>query len=343
MDRSDHPVRSVGFERRAQPASSRLSHAETVHSSSTASHDSENESVMMMSKEAEIMARNRKDSRFVDTTFPRTDRPISAKPMALSPQIPSYLRSPSPTSARFSRQDRQRSMSCMVLEVGDCPISSSLPERESPKIKCRRDSSEARRHSLVTPKSRQSSRRSSFNPASGTPSLYGRPRALSRASSAYTTTSAEDPYMAHQRALHIFQSPQSATQSPVPRFSSSPCSSTTSRNSHRGLRNQEKSLYESFLQSEESLHGDETEDQALPFTPATIIDWTDPSTRRKEYEKHDRSRRGIRGFWRKVTPKWFQGGGSRVSFYEGDSDVGSVRRYRLDLGEGWQSESHAQR
>ena len=71
------------------------------------------------------------------------------------------------------------------------------------------------------------------------------------------------------------------------------------------------------------------------YVPATTIDWTLPSTRRKDYEKIDRSCRGIRGLWRKVVPRWCCKS-PRVGFFdekgeEEKSDAGSVRRYRLDL------------
>ena len=71
------------------------------------------------------------------------------------------------------------------------------------------------------------------------------------------------------------------------------------------------------------------------FFPATTIDWTLPSTRRKDYSEIDRSCRGIRGLWRKVTPRFCRRN-QYVDFFTGEnkedqSDAGSVRRYRLDL------------
>ena len=71
------------------------------------------------------------------------------------------------------------------------------------------------------------------------------------------------------------------------------------------------------------------------FFPATTIDWTLPSTRRKDYNEIDRSCRGIRGFWRKVTPRFCRKN-QHVDFFnekneDDESDAGSVRRYRLDL------------
>jgi len=67
--------------------------------------------------------------------------------------------------------------------------------------------------------------------------------------------------------------------------------------------------------------------------PATVIDWTDPKTRKREYEKIDRNTRGWRGLWYKIAPCGLSKS-SRTQFYDektGDDDAGSVRRYRLDI------------
>ncbi|RHZ67728.1 uncharacterized protein CDV56_108849 [Aspergillus thermomutatus] len=71
---------------------------------------------------------------------------------------------------------------------------------------------------------------------------------------------------------------------------------------------------------------------------ATVIDWTSPSTRRREYEKIDRASTGVRGFWRRVAPRWCQFGDNRMPFFEEGKNgkgnyEGSVRRFRMDLPE----------
>ncbi|KAL3477347.1 hypothetical protein BJX99DRAFT_126867 [Aspergillus californicus] len=70
----------------------------------------------------------------------------------------------------------------------------------------------------------------------------------------------------------------------------------------------------------------------------TIIEWTSPSTRRREYEAIDRASSGVRGFWRRVAPRWCQFGDKRLPFFEEGKDgkanyEGSVRRFRMDLPE----------
>ncbi|KAJ5888734.1 hypothetical protein N7495_008775 [Penicillium taxi] len=68
--------------------------------------------------------------------------------------------------------------------------------------------------------------------------------------------------------------------------------------------------------------------------PATVMEWTSPSTRRQEYEKIDRASRGVRGLWRRVAPRWCHRD-SRIPFFEegktSTSREGSVRRFRMDL------------
>ncbi|KAF2083178.1 hypothetical protein K490DRAFT_60715 [Saccharata proteae CBS 121410] len=79
----------------------------------------------------------------------------------------------------------------------------------------------------------------------------------------------------------------------------------------------------------------ETSTPAPP--PATVMHWTSPSTRRREYAEIDKSTTGIRGFVRKLLPRRLAPAAmSRQSFYDpekddDESDAGSVRRYRLDL------------
>ena len=69
----------------------------------------------------------------------------------------------------------------------------------------------------------------------------------------------------------------------------------------------------------------------------TVIDWTTPSTRRREYEKIDRASSGVRGLWRRVAPRWCRSNEARMPFFEvkdGKANYeGSVRRFRMDIPE----------
>ncbi|KAL1991070.1 hypothetical protein VTN49DRAFT_5574 [Thermomyces lanuginosus] len=79
--------------------------------------------------------------------------------------------------------------------------------------------------------------------------------------------------------------------------------------------------------------GTAPDEMPYKFVPATVIDWTSPSTRRREYEKIDRSNRGLRGLWRRIAPPCFRPSYSRTPFFEeGKTNrEGSVRRFRMDL------------
>ncbi|EEP75977.1 predicted protein [Uncinocarpus reesii 1704] len=75
---------------------------------------------------------------------------------------------------------------------------------------------------------------------------------------------------------------------------------------------------------------------AYKVIPPTVIDWTSPTTRRREYEKIDRSTRGIRGMWRRFAPKWCQSKDQRIPFFDETKEgkqkyEGSVRRFRMDI------------
>lgn len=73
-----------------------------------------------------------------------------------------------------------------------------------------------------------------------------------------------------------------------------------------------------------------------PPPPATIHYWTSDSTRRLEYAAIDAASKGVRGFFIKLLPDCILPAGSRRTKFhceDGDSDAGSVRRYRLALPE----------
>lgn len=138
----------------------------------------------------------------------------------------------------------------------------------------------------------------------------------------YDRTRVEDPFELHQRSKQIFQlfetDNQSSTKQKGPRHLASP------------------SLPELSRMRGESERADPEEGPRPPqyenHVPATIIDWTLPSTRRDEYREIEKSCKGIRGLWRRFAPQWCQRN-SRLNFFDGGNvdDVGSVRRYRLDL------------
>ena len=153
-------------------------------------------------------------------------------------------------------------------------------------------------------------------------SLYSSHRlqsSLQSTSAVYNSSHDRNPYLVHQRSLQLFGPPGNVMARPsIERFSSLPNTS-----------------YASITEVEDDVSSDaytEKSSAATYHLPSTIIDWTSPSTRRREYEEIDKSSRGVRRLWRRLTPRWCRSN-SRLKFYNGgeEDDAGSVRRYRLDL------------
>ncbi|ERF69163.1 hypothetical protein EPUS_01120 [Endocarpon pusillum Z07020] len=67
--------------------------------------------------------------------------------------------------------------------------------------------------------------------------------------------------------------------------------------------------------------------------PVSIISWTSTESRRREYEEIHQSYSGVRGLWKKITPRWCRGKCERKGFFheKKDGEVDSVRRYRMNL------------
>ncbi|RMJ23658.1 hypothetical protein PHISP_05477 [Aspergillus sp. HF37] len=101
-----------------------------------------------------------------------------------------------------------------------------------------------------------------------------------------------------------------------------------------GINDARPSHHDARLASNSS--GDSDAPQSRP-TSTTVIDWTSPSTRKREYAKIDRANRGLRGLWRRVAPKWCQPDHRTPFFEEGKNGKanyeGSVRRFRMDIPE----------
>lgn len=100
-----------------------------------------------------------------------------------------------------------------------------------------------------------------------------------------------------------------------------------------GLNDPRPSHHDARLAS--NFSGDSDAAQSRP-TSTTVIDWTSPSTRKREYAKIDRANRGLRGLWRRVAPKWCQPDDHRTPFFEEGKNgkanyEGSVRRFRMDI------------
>ncbi|KAF2244639.1 hypothetical protein BU26DRAFT_434418 [Trematosphaeria pertusa] len=83
----------------------------------------------------------------------------------------------------------------------------------------------------------------------------------------------------------------------------------------------------------ESLSPKESEEAVATPEVANTLHWISPSTRKMQYEKIDRANSGLRGFAKRIVPRCVSGHQPQ-RFYEKDrSDVGSVRRYRMDVSD----------
>ncbi|CAF9914565.1 MAG: hypothetical protein GOMPHAMPRED_008195 [Gomphillus americanus] len=154
-------------------------------------------------------------------------------------------------------------------------------------------------------------------------STYGTSKTLSGKSSNSLQLPAKDPYPVHQKAIAIIQTSEVSDIA----VSSNGVSRSSSILMAESFNDQSTRSNSSAISSTIDLEAD----TISPFYAAANIDWTDPNTRRKAYEKHDRAQRGFRRLLKRITPRKWQN--EHLQFYDGNSDAGSVRRYRLDIDE----------
>jgi hypothetical protein len=224
------------------------------------------------------------------------------------------------------------------------PTGKSLRRRSG-----REPSIEASVTSTRTGSSRPSSSRRSTTPASSLPSSHtssrqssvtshGKtrpPLATSRSVGAgHRRRCSADALALHRRSVQLF-APCTAARDPPP---------TSTRGMRRHTSPTPNPVGPAARRDPNASHDSVGEaQQPIPdppyrydnYVPATSIDWTLPSTRAREYRQIDRSCRGLRGLWRKISPRWCRRN-SRLNFFDEDdqSDGGSVRRYRVELARG---------
>ena len=181
--------------------------------------------------------------------------------------------------------------------------------------------------------SRSSSRRSSFINQS-TISNNRRPARPNRSMSNYSKP-VEDPILLYQRSKSLWESPENALD-----FYNPPATLSQEALTTPSLPSLPPSPTIPASDQARKLLVSEEENSPIELhysnhVPATTIDWTLPSTRRREYRKIESCCRGIPGLWRRFAPGFLQRN-RRLTFYneeKDDEDTGSVRRYRLDLPE----------
>lgn len=259
---------------------------------------------------------NRADSGIGDDLDGAEDSPLKSRSTTRKPN----------ELLRFSRQQDLQDITSAVSQL---PASNSRPstqESNGPKVLCPLTSNPSRGNSRTPPRgSNPQSRRSSV--ASQQPIIpYNRraPGMNRNGTTVYERTRAKDPFELHQRSKQIFQLFEAPQDN----------QSSTSQKARRHLA---LPSLPALSHMQEAQEGTDPEEGLQPpqyenHVPATIIDWTLPSTRRDEYREIEKSCKGLRGLWRRLAPRWCQRN-SRLNFFDVDNgdDAGSVRRYRLDL------------
>lgn len=261
---------------------------------------------------------NRADSGIGDNLDEADDSPLKSRSTTRKPN----------ELLKFSRQQNLQDNTSAVSQP---PASNSRPSTSrsnKPKLSRPLTSSRtpSRGNSRTPPRgSNPPSRRSSV--ASAQPMIpYNRraPGITRSITTVYDRTRLEDPFELHQRSKQIFQLYEAPQDNQT----------STRQNGRRHLAS--PSLPELSRMQGACERADPEEGPQPPqyenHVPATIIDWTLPSTRRDQYREIEKSCKGIRGLWRRIAPQWCQRN-RRLNFFDDDNidDVGSVRRYRLDL------------
>ena len=244
-------------------------------------------------------------------------------------------------SQNAERSKRKRTMSIKAEHQSphdtdsERPSTSTAPTTSGPNSS-RRSSSRRNSTAYTTPRpSNACSRRSSFlirQPSETRP--WGPPVPQRRSSTAHARTYSTNAIASHRKSLLLFRSLETSLASEIEPFPSRPHAHLTSTSmptlfSPTAVNKSSSTQSSSTLVESPKLQHQHSYSNHVP---ATTIDWTLPSTRRRQYEEIEQSSRGIRGLVRRLTPSLFRRHGGRGGFYDADkdSDVGSVRRYKLE-------------
>jgi hypothetical protein len=231
----------------------------------------------------------------------------------------------SPNRSSYSAMSRQRHQDLLSLHQNSCRLfqSSELVQGSHEHV-----NGPLRRADSSRQEDRQRDCRFSY------PAISSHTRSYSTPTRNFTNSTAANS-LAHSSLLNsygIYLAPHLAPESEVEREAYPNGTGST----------YEPSAKDRPLSGPEHYHQENVTSTHQPI-PATIIDWTSPSTRKREYEKIDRSYRGIRGFWRRFAPQFCQPGDRRTPFFEegkrGNGVYGgSVRRFRMDFSDDYDEE-----
>jgi hypothetical protein len=201
------------------------------------------------------------------------------------------------------------------------------------------DSSKERRR---RPKTARQSSKSSLKPGRNTSladmdsfPIRQRPRrSATSPSGQLPTTNIEEALALHERSRQIL----AMATGPTPYQSSASVAPPlpTLYRSHTTIDSSYGRSFDPYARHATSIEPLSVEEPINHFVPVptTTTYWTSTETRRQEYAKIDKANKGFRGMFRKIIPKFARTtSGSRFFDEKDDSDVCSVRRYRLNLDE----------
>jgi hypothetical protein len=152
-----------------------------------------------------------------------------------------------------------------------------------------------------------------------------RHRSMSSASTPIAPLNIEDALSIHQQSCDLYYQLMTSPAAILPPASVSPGNMAFD---YRLQQQRSASLSMSTAQGEVTA---ESDDEEYEIPPPVIMHWTSTQTRQAQYAEIDKWSKGMRGFWRRVAPRWFFRRAMQ-RFHESDkSDIGSVRRYRLEL------------
>ncbi|KAH6864927.1 hypothetical protein BKA58DRAFT_235355 [Alternaria rosae] len=257
------------------------------------------------------------------------------------PKIPSQEPLCNNNTIRHSKHHKNKVESIPSFQVADMEPRRPVSEQRSRPL--RQQSTTSSENSNNRSKSRghgskPSSRRTSCTIVDPSrPARHYRVKSFQTPPATTTSQDVDDVLALHFRSCSIFSNPsyQSNSGLPSPSLSQGDAfgfPSAATRFSSDSLRVVEETSM--HRQSEDTIDAEKTN---------TTMHWTSPCTRKREYERIDKANSGLRGFFRKVTPRCVSG--THEKFYEKDqSDAGSVRRYRMDdLDDAHINEKHSTR
>lgn len=286
---------------------------------------------------SEAVDRSRKDSGFAESqgeqsgvhdSRPHKKASVNESTMAPNRAVPPEQRIPAEIYSLYTRRQGRPTASSSRSSSRD--YQSSTPTASCATSRHADSLSRKSTGSYRTPRPFLIHSASSFHRQS---SVYNKARPVMSIGTSSTSTHnpAKDPLTFHHNSCRLFQSlgvhlayhQRSPDACPTEGLTD-----TNNPSSHHDLI----PAHLSTAAISDGLNSPSTDASTTKPMSSTIIDWTSTSTRRREYERIDKSHRSLRGWWRRVAPRWFpRPRSSRMGFYDGDSDAGSVRRYRIEL------------